>query len=80
MIIVELYQGRARIGNGTIRAQKWRWRATHPNGNKLATSAEAYTNRQDCLDAIDALFGPDSDIQLQQPNQPPQPLHSPTNA
>lgn len=77
MITVELYQGRHTKNS---RPQTWRWRATTPNNKKIATSAESYTNKQDCLDAITALFGPDSDIQLRQPDQADQPLHSPQHA
>ena len=34
------------------RRQRWRWRIVATNGRTLASS-EAYTNRGDCLDAID---------------------------
>lgn len=38
------------------RWQPWRWVAKAGNHRILATSAESYTNRQDCLDAIVGLF------------------------
>lgn len=47
------------------RAQRWRWRATNAgNGRVLAVSSENYTNRNDCLAAIDQLFGAFSDVYL----------------
>jgi hypothetical protein len=49
--------------------QRWRWRARNAGNNKiLAQSSEAYTNRQDCLDTITALFGPDTTVYLRQTN------------
>lgn len=44
-VLVEVYQGRKQG------RQAWRWRAIGQNNRKLATSGEAYTNKQDCIDA-----------------------------
>lgn len=47
------------------RPQRWRWTALNGgNGRILAVSSEAYTNRNDCLAAIDQLFGTFSDVYL----------------
>lgn len=43
---------------GRTRWQGWRWVARNAGNQKiLARSSERYTNRQDALDAIVALFG-----------------------
>ena len=52
------------------RGQRWRWKAYAPNGRVMATSGEAYTNEKDCLDAVDAVFGPDTRVWRTHPEQP----------
>ncbi len=65
LIYVDIYQGRIRKALG--RPQTWRWRAINGhNHKKMATSGEAYTNRDDALDAITALFGTNSNVYLRQ--------------
>ena len=46
------------------RPQMWRWRAQADNGRIIATSGEAFTNRQDAVDSIQALFADDTDVYL----------------
>ena len=46
------------------RWQPWRWVAKAENGRVIATSAESYTNRQDCLDALALLFGRHTAVML----------------
>lgn len=53
-----------------FRNQLWRWRARNANNWKvMANSAEAYTNRQDCLDAIAQLFGSGTNVYLRESEQ-----------
>lgn len=40
---VEIYASRGLL------KQKWRWRRTHQNGNKLASSSEGYTDYDFCI-------------------------------
>lgn len=44
------------------RFQGWRWTAQAENGETLAISSEAYTNRRDAEDAITLLFGCGSSV------------------
>jgi uncharacterized protein YegP (UPF0339 family) len=69
VVYVDLFQSE----NDTARAPKaarpqlWRWRAFNAgNFERLAVSSEAYTNRQDCLDAIEQLFGSRTNVYLRQ--------------
>ena len=48
------------------RWQPWNWVATASNGKVLAISSEMYTNREDCLDAVMALFGTQSNEWLRE--------------
>ena len=74
MITIEPYQ--AHPAKHANRAQRWRWRATTANNRKLASSAEAYTNKADALAAIHQLFGDTTDIVLQQPDHDDQQLRT----
>jgi hypothetical protein len=70
-VYVDLFQASvnplARIAG---RAQRWRWRALNGgNGRVLAVSSESYTNRGDCLAAIDQLFGALSEVYLRSSNE-----------
>lgn len=52
------------------RPQKWRWIAKNAGNHKiLARSSESYTNVSDALDAIDQLFGAQTDVWLRQPGE-----------
>ena len=37
------------------RADEWRWRLVHDNGNVTADSGQGYTTRQSALDGIDSV-------------------------
>lgn len=44
---------------GRKRHQGWRWVAKNADNQRtLARSSERYTNREDCLAAVEQLFGP----------------------
>lgn len=50
-----------------LRKREWRWRARNAGNQRLmATSAEGYRNLQDCLDAVEQLFGSGTDVYLRQ--------------
>jgi uncharacterized protein YegP (UPF0339 family) len=63
-ILVDVYQSRSLLR----RKQTWRWRAVAGNGEIMA-SGEAYLHKQDCLDAIQQLFGTRSNVYLRQKEQ-----------
>lgn len=71
VIYVDIYaterKPRSERDTRPARGQRWRWRALNASNNKkMATSGEAYTNEQDCLDAIHALFGGGTNVYLRQ--------------
>ena len=37
------------------RADEWRWRLVHDNGNVIADSGQGYTTRQSALDGIESV-------------------------
>lgn len=47
----EVYPSR----RGKLFRKQWRWRLKAENGKKLANSGEGYSNRVDCLHAIDRI-------------------------
>lgn len=52
------------------RPQRWYWVALNGNNfRRLARSSENYTNRQDCLDAVEQLFGSGTNVYLRQHEQ-----------
>lgn len=70
LVFVELYQTRGNkvtASSPGFRPQNWRWRAINgDNQKRMATSGEAYTNKQDCLDAIAQLFGSETNVYLRE--------------
>lgn len=77
VVYVDLFQSEddKQRGPKTPRPQLWRWRAFNAgNFKRLAVSSEAYTNRQDCIDAIEQLFGPGSNVYLREHEKGNQPL------
>jgi uncharacterized protein YegP (UPF0339 family) len=59
----------------TDRPQRWRWRAINADNNrKMATSGEAYSNYQDCFDAIVELFGDGTNVYLREAEKDNAPL------
>jgi len=51
------------------RPQKWRWVARDAGNHEvMAVSSESYTNRNDCLDAIETLFSEGTDVFLRTPD------------
>lgn len=67
-LTVKVY--RCAPGRRGSRGQRWRWRAFAANGRIMASSGEAYTNEQDCLDGVQHVFGPDTDVVRTHPDQP----------
>lgn len=50
------------------RPQRWRWVARNgSNFRVLAVSSENYTNKSDCVAAIEQLFGTGSDVYRREP-------------
>jgi uncharacterized protein YegP (UPF0339 family) len=69
LVFVDLLQV-ADKATKTGRPQRWRWVAKNGANQKiLARSSERYINRQDCLDAITALFGTATNVYLRQAEQ-----------
>lgn len=64
VVFVDIYQGKS---TSPKRPQAWRWRAFNEGNTKiLAVSSEAYTNKGDCIDAIEQLFGAGTTVILRQ--------------
>lgn len=77
VVYVDLFQSEddKQRGPKAARPQLWRWRAFNAgNFERLAVSSEAYTNRQDCIDAIEQLFGVGSNVYLREHEKGNQPL------
>lgn len=68
VLTVKVY--RCAPGRRGSRGQRWRWRATAANNRIMATSGEAYINEQDCLDAVEAVFGTGTRVRRTHPDQP----------
>lgn len=68
LVFVDVYRSRTwRSDERRGRPQTWRWRAINGNNQRrLAASSEAYTNKQDCLDAIAQLFGSETNVYLRE--------------
>jgi uncharacterized protein YegP (UPF0339 family) len=60
--VIEIYKGRK------LMRQAWRWRAIAANGEILAVSSEAYTNRGDIRAIVNKLF---PGYQIKEPDGPP---------
>ena len=84
LVFVDLYQTerkpRAAGDTREVRPQLWRWRAINgSNFEVMAIASEAYTNKQDCLDAIAQLFGASTNVYLRQHEQGDQELRLANN-
>lgn len=44
-----------RSARGLLRRTQWRWRLRARNGRTIADSGESYSNRSDCLRAIELI-------------------------
>lgn len=63
MIVVELKRSKTRWP--LRRPQRWYWVARSAgNGKTLAQSSEMYSNSGDAVAAVQALFGPDTELRL----------------
>lgn len=47
------------------RAEQWRWRLVHENGNIIADSGQGYTSKRNAINGIETLKGhaPDASVE-----------------
>jgi amphi-Trp domain-containing protein len=62
--IEETVQSLGRFELFLDRAEEWRWRLVHRNGNIIATSGEGYTSKQNALKGIRSVMrnAPDAEV------------------
>jgi amphi-Trp domain-containing protein len=62
--IEETVQSLGRFELFLDRAEEWRWRLVHRNGNIIATSGEGYTSKQNALKGMRSVMrnAPDADV------------------
>jgi uncharacterized protein YegP (UPF0339 family) len=67
-IYIDLYQTPRRLLHRvTRRPQRWRWTARDAgNSEAMGVTSESYTNRQDCIDAIQQLFSDNSNVWMRE--------------
>lgn len=58
VIFIDIYK--SKFAGLLRRPQPWRWRALSEGNRRVLASGEAYTNRYDCLAAIQLLFADNS--------------------
>lgn len=63
----EIYrQATGLIGATSNGGGDWRWRLKAPNNRTIANSGEGYSNRKDCIAAIDLVKGTNQTTQIKE--------------